>query len=181
MKIMSNKVDREEREILQILDGIINKVSIRSAINPIVSRVEQKLNQDSEAKLTWESVPLVIYGKQLPNGIRSSWVFVIPPQTTTGAERHPNSYQRMMSYRGSGDLQIWDGDKWNSNILVSDLDKGIGKRWVSIPTNIWHQAVVGKENWVVVSFHTVPDDELIEERPESTDSQLFRQPKYLDC
>jgi len=178
---VSKKVDRKNWEILQILDKITKQTSIRSAIESIVSRVEQKLNQDSEAKLAWEPIPLFLYGKQLPNGIRSSWVFIIPPQTTTGAERHPNSYQRMMSYRGSGDLQIWDGDKWNSNILVSDLDKGIGKRWVSIPTNIWHQAVVGKENWVVVSFHTVPDDELIEERPESTDSQLFRQRKYLDC
>lgn len=176
---MSKKVDRKNREILQILDKIIKQTSIRSAIEPIVTRVEQKLNQDSEVKLTWESIPLFIYGKQLPNGIRSSWVFVIPPQTTTGAERHPNSYQRMMSYRGSGDLQIWDGDKWNSNILVSDLDKGMGKRWVSIPTNIWHQAVVGKENWVVVSFHTVPDDELIEERPDPTGTKFISQRKYL--
>ena len=97
-------MDKREREILQILDEIIKQTSIRSAIEPIVTRVEQKLNQDSEAKLAWESIPLATYSERLPDVIRSSWVFIIRAHSTTGPERHPNSQQRMMSYRGTGDL-----------------------------------------------------------------------------
>ncbi len=54
---MSKKVDRKNREILQILDKIIKQTSIRSAIEPIVSRVEQKLKKDLGVALAWEPVP----------------------------------------------------------------------------------------------------------------------------
>src|SRR5262245_49622570 len=36
-------------------------------------------------------------------------------------------------------------------------------RWLSIPKNVWHRPVMSGRNWVVVSFHTVPADSLIEE------------------
>ena len=56
--------------------------------------------------------------------------------------------------------------KWKSNILVSDADAPLERRWISIPTNVWHRPVIPNDNdWVVVSFHTVPAEELIEERP----------------
>ncbi len=159
-------MDRVEKEILLVLDNIISKSLIRLEIGNIISETEEKLRKEPDDTLVWESIPLTIYGERLPDVIRSSWVFIVRAHSTTGPERHPNSQQRMMSYRGTGNLQIWDGDKWCSNILVSDPTEGIGKRWVSISQNIWHQAVVGEENWVVVSFHTVPDSELIEERPD---------------
>jgi hypothetical protein len=85
----------------------------------------------------------------------------------------------MMSYRGTGNMQTWSDDQWQSNFLVSDEEADTEKRWISIPINIWHQPVVGEENWVVVSFHTVLDSELIEERPQSTDFESTRQRTYL--
>src|SRR5207302_8408130 len=55
---------------------------------------------------------------------------------------------------------------WQSNLLVSDPQALLERRWVSIPQNIWHRPVIPKgADWVVVSFHTVPAAELIEERP----------------
>jgi len=84
----------------------------------------------------------------------------------------------MMSYRGKGDLQIWNDRKWSSNLLESGFHHGIEKRWVSILPNIWHQAVVPDMNWTVVSFHTAPENELIEERPDPTDGRLIYQRKY---
>jgi hypothetical protein len=39
-------------------------------------------------------------------------------------------------------------------------------RRISIPKNVWHRPVIPEgADWLVVSFHTVPPDELIEERP----------------
>ena len=153
---------------------------MKAVIDSIVPRVEQKLKKDSEALLAWEPVPLDTYGKGLPNMIRSSWVFIVRGQAKSGAERHPNSHQYMMSYKGSGDLLVMTGEKWNSNLLISEPGKGIESRWVSIPPYTWHQAVTSKENWVVVSFHTAPEDELIEERPDLADTQLTRQRLYSD-
>ena len=174
------KTDKQQRKTLQVLDAIVRQKSVSTMIDSIVLRVEQKLAQDLEALLAWEPVPLATYAERLPEIIRSSWVFVLRAQANTGDERHPNSHQRMMSYRGSGDIQIWTGEKWCSNLLISDSDARIESRWVSIPPNTWHQAVVPEENWVVVSFHTVSEEELIEERPDSTDTKLTHQRRYLD-
>ena len=54
------------------------------------------------------------------------------------------------------------------------------QKWISIPPNVWHQVVVPEgDDWVVVSFHTVPAEDLIEERPEVADPSQTRQRLYL--
>ncbi len=173
-------MDKQESKILKILDATARQESVKEIIDSVVLRVEQRLTQDFGALLAWEPVPLATYGRGVPNMIRSSWVFVLRAQANTGAERHPNSQQRMMSYKGSGDLQIWTGERWCSNPLVSDSEVPIENRWISISPNIWHRAIVPRENWVVLSFHTAAEDELIEERPDTTDTELTYQRRYLD-
>jgi len=54
-------------------------------------------------------------------------------------------------------------------------------RWISIPPNVWHRPVVGKDaDWVVISFHTVPAEELIEEKLDEAEGEL-RQKKYVEA
>ena len=64
-------------------------------------------------------------------------------------------------------------------LLVSVRSTEMERRWLSIPVNVWHQAVVLNTDWVVVSFHTVPAEELIEERPDPFDAVLKRRRRYL--
>src|SRR5262249_48673857 len=55
---------------------------------------------------------------------------------------------------------------WRSNLLTSESSAPLDRRWISIPQNVWHRLVISKdEDCTVVSFHTVPATELIEERP----------------
>jgi hypothetical protein len=174
----------QERSILESLDVLLRSRETRAAITPVVDRVERKLDQDPAAVMAWEPLPLSIYGQSLPPFIRSSWVFILRAHTTTGAERHPNSQQRMMSFRDEGDMQTGDMQtggprSWLSNPLISDPSADLEKRWISIPTNVWHQCVVPAENWVVVSFHTVPAEELIEERPDAANAGHARRKTYV--
>ena len=173
-------MNTQELNILETFDASVRLEPNSAIIYSIAARVEQKLIRDPGAWLAGEPVPLDIYERILPHGICSSWVFAVRAPINTGAERHPNSQQRMMSYRGAGDLQVWDGNKWRSHYLVSDLSLQVKNRWISIPPNTWHQAVVTEENWIVVSFHTVSEDELTEERPDTTDINLTHQRRYLD-
>lgn len=169
-------MDESERRILEILDEAVR--SAGPAIGPIVARVDQKLRADPVEVLAWEPIPLDRYRTPLPESIRSSWVFVLRANVATGAERHPNSHQRMMSYRGNGDFQTRPGSDWCSHHLTSDAAAPLEDRWISIPPNVWHQGVVGPDHWAVVSFHTVPEHELIEERPVAGPGELARQRKY---
>jgi hypothetical protein len=190
--------------IVRALDAILKSDEVRSRLGPIVERVRQDLAARHRALMAWEPIPLSIYGKTLPPQLKSSWVFILRAGVNTGAERHPNSHQRMMSFEGSGDMQVGGvaadtaaaagktsnagvrprsaepSEKWRSNVLVSNPHAPLEQRWISIPQNVWHQPVVPKEaDWVVVSFHTVPAEELIEERPVEDAVSGTRQKRYL--
>jgi hypothetical protein len=172
---------REERSRLEALDAVLRSESVRDHIRSVVIRVRQRLARKKDALMTWEPFPLDVLATRLPPEIRSAWVFVLRAGADTGAERHPNSHQRMMSFAGSGDLQTGEPGKWKSNVLVSDSDAPLERRWISIPTNVWHRPVINAESdWVVVSFHTVPAKELIEERPDDSREAGTRQMKYLE-
>ena len=170
----------EERSWLEALDKALRSESVRDRIRSVVVRVREQLARRKDAFMSWEAVPLHIFATTIPPEIRSAWVFVLRAGADTGAERHPNSHQRMMSFEGSGDLQTGEPENWQSNVLVSDPDAPLEQRWISIPTNVWHRPVINAEtDWAVVSFHTVPAEELIEERPDDSREAGTKQMKYL--
>jgi hypothetical protein len=173
-------MDQKEFRILEALDLAVRSEAIRPKIQAIVERVEQKLRERPDDVMAWEPIPLDFYTAPLPQTIRSSWVFILRANMTTGAERHPNSHQRMMSYRGSGDFQTRPEGDWCSHLLTSDPTAPIADRWISIPPHVWHQGIVPGENWVVVSFQTAAEHELIEERPVTEGKDAVRQRKYVE-
>jgi hypothetical protein len=182
----------EERSRLEAIDTILQLEDVRAQIQPIIERVRAGFSWKPDAVMAWEPIPLTIFRGALPEEIRSSWVFILRAGANTGPERHPNSHQRMMSFAGTGDLQTEKPEqtfnvaikeaelKWKSNILVSDADAPLEQRWISIAPNMWHRPVIPNDgDWVVVSFHTVPADELIEERPADTSDSRTKQMVYL--
>jgi hypothetical protein len=162
---------RSERAILRSLDVAVSTSA--DALRPIGERVLATLARGPGEIEAWETVPLELYRAALPPEVRSSWVFVLRRGVTTGAERHPNSRQRMVSWSGVGDFQVHEGERWRSHPLVSDPDARLEERWISIPPDTWHQGIVGDRDWLVVSFHTVVAEDLIEERPDPGDPDPF--------
>ena len=150
---------KEERSRLEALDAALRSESVREHIRSVVTRVREQLARRKDALMTWEPFPLDLLATTLPPEIRSGWVFVLRAGADTGAERHPNSHQRMMSFEGSGDMQTGEPGKWQSNVLVSDPDAPLERRWISIPRDAWHRPRIdATADWAVVSFHTGPAD-----------------------
>ena|SRR6266478_1827686 len=182
MKAKLAPATAEERSFLDDLDKILRSKEVRAQIQPVVESVRADLAQRKKAVMAWEPIPLTTYAGGLRPEIRSSWIFVLRAGANTGAERHPNSHQRMMSFEGAGDMQVRAAleSPWQSNVLGDDPKGPLEGRWVSIPQNVWHQPVVPKgADWVVVSFHTVPAEELIEERPDPGSALGTKQMVYL--
>ena len=170
----------EERSRLESIETVLQSENVREQIRPIVERVRAELRRKKESLMTWEPIPITVFGRALLPEIRSAWVFVLRADADTGAERHPNSHQRMMSFEGSGDMETGEPGEWQSNLLVSDPEVPLEWRWISIPPNVWHRPVVGADaDWAVVSFHTVVADELIEEKPDASSKHGTKQMKYL--
>jgi hypothetical protein len=170
-----HKWNRDERELLQSLDAILKVSSVRKTIDAIAAKLKSGKPEILMAK---EPVPLALYGDQLPHVIRASWVYLMRSPAVTGAERHPNSHQRTASYNGTGYFEVnespeFDGESEGASyMLVSGTDEPLESRWVSIPVDLWHQAVAHDGDWIVVSFHTAAAAELIEERPGRADSKV---------
>ena len=171
----------QERSRLEALDTALQSESVREHIGMVVVRVREQLARRKDALMSWEPFPLDVLATTPPREIQSAWVFVLRAGADTGAEKHPNSHQRMMSFEGSGDLQTGEPGNWRSNVLVSDPNAPLERRWISIPPNVWHHPLIdAAADWVVVSFHTVPAEELIEERPDDSHEAATRQMKYLN-
>ena len=178
------KISAEERSRLEALDAVLQSEDVREHVRRVIKKVRAALAGKEEAVMTWEPIELRVFGPALPAGICSAWVFALRAGVDTGAERHPNSHQRMMTFDGSGDMQTGGPGRWQSNLLVSDPGAPLEGRWISIPPNVWHRPVVAKDaDWVVVSFHTVPAEDLIEEKPDTSKggtkqrAYLAREPK----
>src|SRR5437764_7207839 len=111
-----------ERARVENLDAIVRLDELRAEIYLIVDRVCTALSEKPEALMTWEPIPLDVFGQKLSQEIRSGWIFVLRAGADTGAERHPNSHQRMMTLHGSGDMTVRaDGatsSRWESKVLV---------------------------------------------------------------
>ena len=182
-KSYAHAMETEEHARLEKLDTIVRSDELRAKINPIVDRVRAALSQKPKALMTWEPIAVEIFGQTLPPEIRSGWIFVLSAGADTGAERHPNSHQRMLTLRGTGDMRVRADaalSTWQSNVLVSYPSAPLERRWISIPPNVWHRPVVGRDgDWVVISFHTVPAEELIEEKLDESGAGT-KQKKYVE-
>ena len=142
----SDATSPEERTVLERLDALLALPTVRGCLAEVAERVVRTLAREPTRVMAWEPLPLAIYGDALPSYIGSSWIFVLRAGATTGAERHPNSHQRMMSLRGAGDVQTGGQTCWKSHLLVSDEGAELLCRWASIPPNEWHQAVVPSQD-----------------------------------
>jgi len=119
-------MEPEERARLEKLDIIVRSDEVRAKINPVVDRVCSALSKKADALMTWEPIPLQIFGEGLPPEIRSVWIFVLRAGADTGAERHPNSHQRMMTLHGSGDMKTQS--KKGELRIKKDERESIGSR-----------------------------------------------------
>src|SRR5437773_11147316 len=134
---------KEERSLLETLDAVLRSEQVRAPILPIIERVRADLAGKPDALMAWEPILLETLG-ELPSVIQSAWVFILRAGTDTGAERHPNSHQRMVSFAGTGDMKIdamgtpddvetESEIAWRSHVLVSDPSAPCEKRSISIP------------------------------------------------
>lgn len=159
-------------EFLVVLDGLVHKRTIQGELENAAERASRRLEKQPSELFAWEVLPVSLFGPALPPVYQSAWLFVIRANMPPEHHRHPNSRQVTMSYRGKGDLQTWDGEKWIANPLTSNKNASVEHRWVSIAPNTWHRPVVSSE-WVVVSFHTAAEKDLIEESGEQLHQRLY--------
>jgi oxalate decarboxylase/phosphoglucose isomerase-like protein (cupin superfamily) len=145
----------EVRPMLEKLDTLI-EAEFRGQIDGAISQAREMLARSDEP-FGWHFLDLG--STEMPGGVRSGGVFVLPGETAPPAHRHPNSIQHMRVLSGEAEITLASeesGDEARST--VSDANP-----WIVIPRDLVHSLVVAPDqDLVVLSFHTVPQEELLE-------------------
>jgi quercetin dioxygenase-like cupin family protein len=122
--------------------------------------VARRMLATSPEPFGWRFIDLG--ARNLPNGIRSGAVFVLPAGTTPPGHHHPNSIQHMRVLAGQAVVTLRSAERTAQHDPVR---YGVGKErpWLIIPRGVVHQLEVLPEGeLVVLSFHTVPEEDLLE-------------------
>ncbi len=132
----------------------------------IVEKLTNELARElfaGNAPFVGKALPDSLVGARLPPEIASAWIFVLRPRTKNPPHYHPNSTQHTAVVSGGG---TWFLDGESRALAAFDRTR-LDETLLVIAPNRAHAFEPGDEPLVVLSFHTVPPDQLIEIEVES--------------
>lgn len=155
-------MDQKELNLISCLDELLKFESNKTFIEEGIAIANKKLDGENLKSVT-VTIPISKFGEKLPKGFGLCRIFILKANTEAKVERHTNSIQRVMSYKGSGTIKVQRSNKWISNPLSSNKNNPVENRWLTVEENIWHQPISGPENWITVTFHTADEKTIIDE------------------
>jgi mannose-6-phosphate isomerase-like protein (cupin superfamily) len=135
-----------------------------------VEHLSIEINHSPEA-FVWSVIDLSSIERELPEGIRSSWIFVLKKDAWTGCHYHPNSVQHMVTIKGQGMSKVAGESK--RMVQFGSANDSLADKWFVIGEGVPHEFFPEKENMVVVSFHTCEASELEEVDCETSEKRVY--------
>jgi mannose-6-phosphate isomerase-like protein (cupin superfamily) len=135
-----------------------------------VERLSEEIAHSQEA-FVWSVVDLTSIEHELPEGIKSGWIFVLRKDVSSGCHYHPNSVQHMVTIKGQGMSKVAGG--YRKLVQFGSASDSLADKWLVIPKGVPHEFFPEKENMVVVSFHTCEASELEEVDCETGDKRFY--------
>src|ERR1041384_4218770 len=141
------------------LNEAVAELITRPTIHDVVIKLKQQLQPTSEP-FVWSTIDLQSITTQLPDKIRSGWIFVLKKDVPSGCHYHPNSIQHMVMVEGEGSSKV--GAVSAQMKRFAEPDCALGDAWYVIPENVPHEFFPTRSDMVVISFHTCDSAELTE-------------------
>ena len=157
----------------------IDLEKLNTAVKFLINRktfletVEQ-LREDikhSQGPFVWTVIDLGSFEGELPEGIRSSWIFVLKKDVSSGCHYHPNSIQHMVTIKGQGMSKV--AGEYKRMVQFGSSNGFLHDKWIVIAKGISHEFFPEKEDMVVVSFHTCKESELEEVDCETGEKRVY--------
>ena len=135
-----------------------------------VNQLSKAVSHSSEP-FVWSVVDLDSIDSDLPEEIKSCWIFVLKKDVPSGCHYHPNSVQHMVMIKGQGTSKVEGKTKrmlqfGSSNASLEDI-------WYVIGEGVPHEFFPNEEDMVVVSFHTCEADQLEEVACDTGEKRLY--------
>jgi len=153
MKTTHLDIDEIQRELDQFLENTLVAQAIDNAITDLNEQLKAKDVKSASISITPKKLP----GVKFPRTGQLIRVYASRPKHKGKVERHPNSFQTLITFDGNGSTHIVG----SSNGFKSEVV--MGRYWSFVPENVWHQPIAGDKQWVGVTFHSAPEEILIDE------------------
>ena len=144
---------------LEKLNTAVELLERQKAFLKTIERLSTEIDHSREP-FVWSVVDLASIDAELPEAIRSAWIFVLKKDVWSGCHYHPNSIQHMVVINGEGTAKV--AGKSSSMVQFGSPDSSLADKWFVIDKGIPHEFLPENENMVVVSFHTCGATELEE-------------------
>lgn len=154
---------------LEKLSSAVEYLINQNNILKTIEHLGEEIDQSQEA-FVWSVIDLSSIEPALPEGIRSSWIFVLKKDVSSGCHYHPNSIQHMVMIKGQGMSKVAGK---HSRLVQFGSNESIADKWLVIGKGVPHEFFPEKENMVVVSFHTCEASELEEVDCETGEKRAY--------
>lgn len=135
-----------------------------------VEQLSQEINH-SQAPFVWSVIDPNTIDSELPEGIRSCWIFVLKKDVSSGCHLHPNSIQHMVTIKGRGTSKVAGVEK--RMLQFGSSNDSLADKWYVIGKGVPHEFLPEGEDMIVVSFHTCEANELEEVACETGEKRLY--------
>jgi len=152
------------------LNEAVAQLISRPEVHSLIDDLKQELPHTSEP-FVWSTIDLQSLTAQLPDTIRSGWIFVLKKDVPSGCHYHPNSIQNMVMIEGEGTSRV--GENSRQMKRFADPDSSLEDIWYVIPEGTPHEFFPAETDMVVVSFHTSASDELEEVSCDSGATRIY--------
>jgi hypothetical protein len=146
-------------DYLEKLNNVVGFLLRQRTILESIQELKDNIRHTKEP-FVWSVIDLNNLECDLPENIKSGWIFVLKKDVPSGSHYHPNSIQHMVMIEGQGRSNI--ADVWKRMVQFGSTDHILEDIWYVIDEGIVHEFFPEKTDMVVVSFHTCLANELEE-------------------
>ncbi len=137
------------------LTTVVRLLLSDETVQHVIHRLKEEIGNAAEPFI-WHCIDPADYQQLLPIDIRSIWIFVLKKDVPSIEHFHPNSTQYTVMVEGKGRVKL-AGEFTPLRNFEEDTTS-----WLVIPPHTNHEFYPEGDDIVVISFHTVPADQLIE-------------------
>jgi hypothetical protein len=148
------------------VEFLINQKSLLETIE----QLNEEINH-SQKSFVWSVIDPVSIKGELPESIKSCWIFVLKKDVSSGCHYHPNIIQHMVTIRGEGVSKVAGISK--RMVQFGSLNDSLEDKWYVIDKGIHHEFFPEEKDMIVVSFHTCEANELEEIACETGQRRLY--------
>jgi mannose-6-phosphate isomerase-like protein (cupin superfamily) len=154
---------------LQKLNSAVALMVNQDAFGKTANGLQEALSHSSEP-FVWSVIDLNSIQIELPQKIKSCWIFVLKKDVPSGCHYHPNSVQHMVMIKGQGTSKVGGQSK---RILPFGSANPLEDVWYVIGKSVPHEFFPENEDMIVVSFHTCEADQLEEIACDTGEKRLY--------